>query len=102
MAKSLKDKGFVLTDNIECEHCNNQYMLYSTRRGRSNRVILKPRNTKTGILENIVTGCLVERYMRDNNFNTRSGCMCGIDGYKDIASVVNNTDEVLICGNKPM
>jgi len=105
MAKSLKDKGFVLTDNIEDANIAiiNTCSFIQPAVEEAISVILEAAEyKKRGILEKlIVTGCLVERYKEEIITSIPEVDVCvGIDGYKDIASVVNNTDEVLICGNK--
>jgi ribosomal protein S12 methylthiotransferase len=66
MAKSLKDKGFVLTDNIEDANIAiiNTCSFIQPAVEEAISVILEAAEyKKRGILEKlIVTGCLVERY----------------------------------------
>ncbi|OQC01030.1 MAG: Ribosomal protein S12 methylthiotransferase RimO [Firmicutes bacterium ADurb.Bin099] len=105
MAKLLKDSGYVFTDNIQEAHIaiiNTCSFIQPAVEEAINVILEAAEYKKQGILEKVVvTGCLVERYKEEIITSIPEVDVCvGIDGYKDIASVVGKTDKKLICGNK--
>ena len=101
MAKLLKDSGYVFTDNIQEAHIaiiNTCSFIQPAVEEAINAILEAAEYKKQGILEKVVvTGCLVERYKEEIITSIPEVDVCvGIDGYKDIASVVGKTDKKLI------
>ncbi|MFA5341289.1 MAG: 30S ribosomal protein S12 methylthiotransferase RimO [Clostridia bacterium] len=105
MAKSLCDKGYVFTDSLDQADIaiiNTCSFIEPAVKEAIDVILDTAKHKKNSSLKKIVvTGCLVERYKEQILESIPEVDICiGIDGYNDIVSLLEGSDEKLICGPK--